>query len=124
MKIAVASEGKKISQHFGHCECFTIYDVQCGKIINRDVKDNPGHECHKPGIVPAFLKQIGANAVIAGGMGQKAQDFLKQDNIEVFTGIGGMCDDAVLAYIDGNLKSSGNVCKNHEHHEHNVDCNG
>ena len=33
MKIAVASEGKNVSGHFGHCEGFTIYDVEEGKCI-------------------------------------------------------------------------------------------
>ena len=27
MKIAVASDGKLVSGHFGHCEGFTIYNV-------------------------------------------------------------------------------------------------
>jgi predicted Fe-Mo cluster-binding NifX family protein len=27
MKIAVASEGKFVSGHFGHCEGFTVYEV-------------------------------------------------------------------------------------------------
>ena len=32
MKVAVASEGQSVSGHFGHCESFTIYEVEAGKV--------------------------------------------------------------------------------------------
>ena len=34
MKIAVASEGKMVTGHFGHCQNFNIFDEEKGKIIN------------------------------------------------------------------------------------------
>lgn len=32
MKIAIASDGKYVSRHFGHCEGFTIYEVEEGSL--------------------------------------------------------------------------------------------
>ena len=32
MKIAVASMGKEVAGHFGHCENFNIYDTENGAI--------------------------------------------------------------------------------------------
>lgn len=28
MKIAVASEGKMVTEHFGHCEGFAIFEIE------------------------------------------------------------------------------------------------
>ncbi|NLM44611.1 MAG: dinitrogenase iron-molybdenum cofactor, partial [Clostridiales bacterium] len=42
MKIAVASEGKYVSEHFGHCEGFTFYEVKEDEVVKKDFKQNPG----------------------------------------------------------------------------------
>ena len=56
MKIAVANEGKLVSGHFGHCEGFTIYDVNDNKILDKKFVPNPGH---KPGFLPVFKRAKG-----------------------------------------------------------------
>ena len=33
MRIAVASEGKNVTEHFGHCEGFLIYDAENREIL-------------------------------------------------------------------------------------------
>ena len=33
MKIAVASEGKTVTEHFGHCQKFNIFEAKGNKII-------------------------------------------------------------------------------------------
>jgi predicted Fe-Mo cluster-binding NifX family protein len=41
MKIAVATEdGKSISQHFGRSPFFAVYDVEDGKILNKEMRPN------------------------------------------------------------------------------------
>ena len=49
MKVAVPSEGNNICAHFGHCESFTIAEVEDGKVINKKTLDAPPHE---PGVLP------------------------------------------------------------------------
>lgn len=115
MKIAVASEGKNVSGHFGHCEGFTIYDVEEGKSLNRSFTENPGH---RPGYLPVFLKELNVNIIIAGGMGESAQQLFNEKGIEVVVGAQGISDDIVQKYINGELKSTGSVCKEHEHEGH------
>ena len=44
MKIAVASEGKLVSGHFGHCEGFTIYDVTDNKVQSKLFVPNTGRD--------------------------------------------------------------------------------
>ncbi|MGO1713133.1 MAG: NifB/NifX family molybdenum-iron cluster-binding protein, partial [Senegalia sp. (in: firmicutes)] len=36
MKIAVASEKDLVTEHFGHCENFNIYEIERNKIIKDD----------------------------------------------------------------------------------------
>lgn len=115
MKIAVASEGKLVSGHFGYCEGFTIYGVIEVKGLKKEFVANPGH---KPGYLPVFLKELNVNLIIAGGMGETAQKLFNENNIEVVVGAEGLCDDVVQKYINGELKSTGSVCMKHEHEGH------
>ncbi|HHV35987.1 MAG TPA: dinitrogenase iron-molybdenum cofactor [Syntrophomonadaceae bacterium] len=107
MKVAVPSEGNNICAHFGHCESFTIAEVEDGKVINKKTLDAPPHE---PGVLPRMLASEGVNVVIAGGMGSRAQDLFAQRDIQVITGASGSIDDALTAFIQGNLKTGPNVC--------------
>ncbi|MBU3160730.1 NifB/NifX family molybdenum-iron cluster-binding protein [Clostridium frigoris] len=115
MKIAVASEGKNVSGHFGYCEGFTIYDVVESKSLNKSFTPNPGH---KPGYLPVFLKELNVNVIIAGGMGETAQQLFNENGIEVVVGAQGFSEDVVQKYINGELKSTGSVCTQHEHEVH------
>lgn len=118
MKIAVASEGENVAQHFGHCESFTIYSIDNKQIISRETVASPGH---RPGFLPIFLNDKGVNVVIAGGMGAGAIDLFNEKRIEVVTGALGDVEANVISYLQGALKSSGTVCQEHQHHS---DCGG
>lgn len=115
MKIAIASDGRNVSGHFGHCEGFKIYEVENDKILNKDFVQNPGH---KPGFLPVFLKDLEVDTIIAGGMGAMAQQLFNENNIEVVVGAQGNCDDIASKYIKGELESTGSVCREHEHEGH------
>jgi predicted Fe-Mo cluster-binding NifX family protein len=115
MKVAVASEGNMVSGHFGHCEGFTMYEVDKVEVANKVFIANPGH---RPGYLPVFLKEQQANVIIAGGMGETAIDLFNENGIEVIVGARGIADDVVKQYIGGVLKSTGSVCREHEHEGH------
>jgi len=115
MNIAVASEGNIVSGHFGHCEGFTMYEVDNVEMKGKVFVPNPGH---KPGYLPVFLKEKNADVIIAGGMGGAAQDLFIENGIEVVVGASGNTDDVVKLYIAGGLKSSGSVCSEHAHEGH------
>lgn len=114
MKIAIASKGNNVDQHFGHSEGFTIYDVKETSQEKRFI-ENPGH---KPGAIPKFLKEQGIGVVISGGMGEKAQKIFSQYGIEVIVGATGSCDDLVQTYLKGELKSTESICREHKHEGH------
>ena len=112
MKIAVAAMGNTVAQHFGHCENFIFFDTEDGKITGVNSVPNPGH---RPGFLPNFLADNGAEVVIAGGMGGGAVDIFNERNVEVIVGASGDAQAATEAYLKGELKSAGSMCHNHEH---------
>ena len=114
MKIAVACEGKNVTEHFGHCEGFQIFDTNEGKITASEFVANPGH---KPGFLPVFLYEKGVKVIISGGMGGGAVDIFNEKDIEVIVGATGLSEDNVKKYLKGELKSTGSVCHDHVHED-------
>lgn len=112
MKIAVASEGKNVTEHFGHCENFNIYEANNNEIIKSESIPNPGH---KPGFLPNFLNDLGVNVIISGGMGGGAIDIFNEKDIEVIVGASGDAKENAKLYLQGKLKSTGSVCHQHQH---------
>nr|WP_207740735.1 NifB/NifX family molybdenum-iron cluster-binding protein [Alkalibacter mobilis] len=112
MKVAVASENKQVTQHFGHCETFEIFDVVDGLIVSNESVPNPGH---RPGFLPNYLNDIGVNVIISGGMGGGAVDIFNEKGITVVTGARGDSKEVAEGYVCGNLKSTGSICNDHAH---------
>ena len=110
MKYAVPVTGGMLSPHFGHCEQFVLFDIDetNRRIIQKTFVTAPPHE---PGLLPGWLAKQGANLIIAGGMGSRAQGLFQQNRIGVVTGV--MESDpekAVLSYLNGTLATGSNVC--------------
>jgi Mrp family chromosome partitioning ATPase/predicted Fe-Mo cluster-binding NifX family protein len=114
MKIAVASENEMVTEHFGHCVNFNIFEAENDQIVKSESIANPGH---KPGYLPNFLNDLGVNVIISGGMGGGAVDIFNEKGIEVITGARGNARDAAELYLQGGLKSTGSVCHEHQHHD-------
>lgn len=112
MKIAAAAMGKNIAGHFGHCENFIFFDVENGKITGENSVPNPGH---RPGFLPNFLADNGAEVIIAGGMGGGAVDIFNERGVEVIVGAEGDAREAAEAYLRGELETTGVVCHEHQH---------
>ena len=107
-KIAIPTTGGILSAHFGHCEKFAIYDVADNKITKEEFVTPPPHE---PGSHPAFLRELGCTAIIAGGMGNRAQQLFAQNSIEVIIGLrSDNLKGLVETYISEGLTSGDNLC--------------
>ncbi|MGI6129512.1 MAG: NifB/NifX family molybdenum-iron cluster-binding protein [bacterium] len=107
MRIAVATDNNQVAAHFGHCQEFTLYDAQDGKVTAKTVVPSPAHQ---PGLLPRFLGEKCVNCIIAGGMGPSAQDLFAQQNIAVVVGASGPTDDVVKAYLSGDLSLGASAC--------------
>jgi FKBP-type peptidyl-prolyl cis-trans isomerase 2/predicted Fe-Mo cluster-binding NifX family protein len=117
MKIAVTYENGTIFQHFGKTEAFKIYETEEGRILSSEVirSNGTGH-----GALAGFLAGQGIDVVICGGIGGGAQNALAEAGIELCAGAQGDADQAVEAYLKGELISAGVTC--HHHHEGGHDC--
>lgn len=112
MKISIATDGKMVSGHFGHCEGFTIITAENGKSIKQEFIKNPGHQ---PGFLPNFLNDMGVNVIISGGMGGSAIQIFNEKGIDVITGASGDVAQIAELYLNGKLISSDSVCSEHQH---------
>lgn len=110
MKIAIPLANGKLSMHFGHCAHFALVDVdETGKkILKREDIDAPPHE---PGLLPPWLAERGVTMIIAGGMGQRAQDMFSEQGITVLVGaIAESPEHLVAGLLEGSLQTGKNVC--------------
>jgi len=110
MRIAIPVAQGRLCMHFGHCEEFVLIDVDPAKkaITARQVVKAPDHQ---PGLLPPWLHERGANVVIAGGMGGRAQQLFAQRGIKVVVGAPAEEPEKVVQqYLDGTLKTGENVC--------------
>ena len=115
MKIAVTYQNGMIFQHFGHTEQFKLYEVENGVVISTEVvsTNGSGH-----GALAGFLTAHNVNILICGGIGGGAQMALAQAGIQLFGGVMGSADEAVVALLENKLMFNPNVKCNHHNHEH------
>ena len=120
MKVAATYDNGNIFQHFGKTEFFKVYEVEDNKIISSEVisSNGLGH-----GALAGLLGEQGIDVLICGGLGGGAQTALKEAGVEVCSGANGDADQAVEAYLRGELVSTGANC-NHHHHEEGHSCGG
>jgi ATP-binding protein involved in chromosome partitioning len=110
MIIAIPLEGERLSTHFGHCASFALYDVDEAARVARG-KTVVAAPPHEPGLLPRWLHERGANVIIAGGMGQRAQELFAQNGIRVIVGAAPQAsDEVVAAYLAGTLEHGANAC--------------
>ncbi|MCD6355626.1 MAG: ATPase [Prolixibacteraceae bacterium] len=108
MKFAIPMFNGQITAHFGHCEKFAIVQTNDGQVINEQMVTPP---VHQPGVYPRFLAEQDVQVIIAGGMGQQAQNLFVQNNIEVKLGVtGGTAKELVENYLADQLNTGDNLC--------------
>ncbi len=120
-KIALAANDKleldgEMSMHFGRCPAYVVAEVnEDGKVASTQIAENPFFEQHTPGQVPKFVKSLGVDVIIAGGMGPKAIAMFEDFGIEVVTGVGGRIGNVLEAYLKGEISGAAGCA--HDHHD-------
>jgi len=110
MRIAIPVDRGRLSPHFGHCESFALIDVDMEKkeILQKEMISAPPHQ---PGLLPKWLHDQGAELVIAGGMGARAQGLFAEQGIRVIVGACSETpDDLVVSFLQGTLETGENIC--------------
>ncbi len=108
MRFAIPLYEGKLCQHFGHCDVFAVIDTDSGKIVSRKDLTPPPHE---PGVLPQWLSEQGVNIIVAGGMGQRAQQLFTQKSIQVVVGAPvDTPENLITAWHNQTLATGTNTC--------------
>lgn len=119
-KIAVTYENGQIFQHFGQTRQFKIYDAEDGKITGSSVTDTNGSG---HGALAGFLRDLGVDALICGGIGSGARTALSKAGIQIYGGVSGNADEAAAALLAGSLHYNPDAsCGHHHDGEHAHTC--
>jgi predicted Fe-Mo cluster-binding NifX family protein len=114
---AIPTENGVLCAHFGHCQQFAVIEVENNQIISTSNVIPPEHV---PGLYPAWVAELGATDVIAGGMGQQAITLFNQQHINVF--VGAPIDEPTILvkrFLEDKLELNANYCNHDEStHEH------
>ena len=103
-----------MGMHFGHCDVFTLVEIENGEIKKVSTLENPPHAqggCLAP---VQLLAGHGVKALLAGGMGFRPLMAFNQVGIHVFyAGQLPTVGDGVKAFLAGQLKefSQENTCR-------------
>lgn len=118
MKIAACYDNTDgtVFGHFGRTEYFKIYTVENGSVVRSEVVSTSGTGGHEA--LGPFLARNNVEVLIAGGIGQGARVALANCGIQLFPGVTGSADEAVNAFIAGNLSYDMNATCHHHEGEH------
>ncbi|MCE1237879.1 MAG: dinitrogenase iron-molybdenum cofactor biosynthesis protein [Hyphomicrobiales bacterium] len=115
-----------ISAHFGHCDVFTLVEIEDGRILGTSLLSPPAHEpggCLGP---VAALAAAGVGVIVTGGMGARPlMGFLEAGIRPYFAEDCADVDDAARAFAAGILPAfaparscqGGGHCGDHDHHD-------
>jgi len=110
MLVAIPSDSPggleaRISDHFGHCDVFTMVQLEDEGVESVTILPNGAHsggQCMAPVMM---LKERGADALVAGGMGQRPLSGFQQVGITVyFRGGAETVRDAVDLLMSGECR--------------------
>ncbi len=107
MKFSIAVKGADVSKNTGCCDIFLIFEEKRGKIVMRQIINNPGH---KPDLLPGFLEEFKIGALLCGEMDEQTRQAFAEKNINVITGVSGNADKiaeefALTAKQQANMQS-------------------
>ena len=120
MRIAVSADDERgldsaVSPHFGRCPYYVLVDLEGREVRATRVVANPLYGQHRPGQVPAFIRDQGAEVMLTGGMGARAVSFFEEYGIEPVTGATGSVRHALEQYLSGQLRGAAPCGESVEH---------
>lgn len=118
MKIAIPHENGRLHGHFGGCREFALVEVDPHNKVTLRTDIVPAPE-HQPGLFPRWLRELGVEVVIAGGIGHRALANFAHHGISVRAGLPeAALTELVTAYLDGRLTDTPAGCEHHGGHDH------
>ncbi len=113
VKIAAVTEnGETLSAHFGRADRYRVFTVEDGRIVSEQTLNKPHHASHarheehhhEHHHEDMFAPIADCQVLLCGGMGEPAYRRALQAGLEVVL-VGGRIEDALHAYLRGELSS-------------------
>ena len=106
--IAIPIANNALSAHFGHCDRFDVFTVIDHMIMHHQQVSLPTDENQS---YPEYLKELGCDVLIAGGMGNRVRELCEQYQLEVYLGIPEIpLDKLVMMYVNNELSTGAKPC--------------
>lgn len=116
-KVAIPTREGQVDDHFGHCDYYTIFTIEDGKVSNEETFKAP-EGCGCKSNVGAVLASMGVQTMLAGNMGMGALGVLNSNGIDVIRGCSGNVKDVITQFIKGEVADSGEGCHSHDNCNH------
>lgn len=104
MRIAVTSDGKNVSSHFGKTIKFVIFEIFKGKTRGKlliDVSASGGHDA-----LIYILKNEGVQVLLCGEITEKIKVELENQGIEVISGLKGNIISVLKGYMRRQIREN------------------
>lgn len=97
MRIAVASDGLDVAQHFSQCLNFNYYTTKSYQIVDSQNLPNQGLSAEE---TARTMRTIDVDALVCGQIAPASAEAFEQHDIEVMTGASGNALQAAQTYLD------------------------
>ncbi|MGP8321675.1 MAG: NifB/NifX family molybdenum-iron cluster-binding protein [Methanosarcinaceae archaeon] len=97
----------RVSEHFGHCEVFTVAEIEGTEIVKAWPlsNDDEGQE-HTCAIPVQKIVNEGVEHMIVDGIGQGPLMGFNELNIKVYSGASGTVEETLKRFIEGTLAAT------------------
>ena len=113
MYLAITYQNDMVFPHFGDTKEFIVYEIENNSVKSSKVV--PTNGASHIDLIP-FLKNLGINALICGGMGTFAYELLTKNGITVYNGVNGSISEALNKYLENKLVFNKDALHNCSHH--------
>lgn len=114
-KIAVPTVDGRVDDHFGHCDHYTLFEIdEHDKVVATETLP-AGQGCGCKSNIASVLQQKGVKVMLAGNMGEGAKNVLNAAQIMVIRGCSGDVNVLVQQFLEGKISDSGVGCAGHDH---------
>lgn len=118
MIIAIPTQNDRLDNHFGHCESFTLIELDDSKSIlkKETITSTPVCGC-KSGLADD-LRQKGVELLLAGRIGEGAVKKLKAHHIKVIAGFSGEVNEVIEQWKSNDYSKELKICTAHHNCSH------
>ncbi|MBN1317247.1 MAG: NifB/NifX family molybdenum-iron cluster-binding protein [Anaerolineales bacterium] len=129
MRIAISADDNNglesvVSPHFGRCPYYVLVDMDGRQVSQVNVVENQNYGRHAPGTVPLFIRDQGADVMLAGGMGRRAIVLFEELGIQAVTGAAGQVQHALEQYLGGTLRAAEPCLTSRKHDQQEIPIEG